>query len=145
MNRIETTIYVEPTAKARPRSAVVHGHVHTYTPKKTRNAEALIEAMIRTQVMELGAFEEGIPLRLEATFYRERPKHLPKRVTMPVSRPDYDNYAKLLTDALEKFVYKNDSQICTALIKKRFGSPPRIELKLECDDIGEVETVEVLR
>ncbi|MBA7577412.1 hypothetical protein ES708_19264 [subsurface metagenome] len=52
---------------------------------------------------------------------------------MPVARPDYDNYAKLLTDALEKFVYKNDSQICTALIKKRFGSPPRIELAIEED------------
>jgi len=138
MNKIKTVIYVEPTPKARPKSTIIHGRVHTYTPAKTRNAQMLIEAMIRTQVMQLGAFEEGIPLRLEATFYRDRPKHLPKRVTMPVSRPDYDNYAKLLTDALEKFVYKNDSQICTALIKKRFGSPPRIELTIE-------EDVEVLR
>ena len=134
MNKIETIIYVEPMAKARPRSTVIAGRVHTYTPKKTRNAEAMIEAMIRTQVMELGAFDEGVPLRLQATFYRERPKSLPKRVTMPVSRPDYDNYAKLLTDALEKFVYKNDSQITTALVRKRFGSPPRIELKLEEDN-----------
>ena len=134
-SKIETTIYVEPTAKARPRSAIIAGRVHTYTPKKTRNAQMMIQAMIRSQVMELGSFEEGVPLRLEVTFYRIRPKHLPKRVTMPVSRPDYDNYAKLLTDALEKFVYRNDSQITTAVIKKRFGSPPRIELKLECDEI----------
>ena len=134
MNRIETTIYVEPTAKARPRYTLIQGRVRTYTPAKTRNAQAMIEAMIRTQVMEHGTFEEGVPLRLEATFYRERPKHLPKRVTMPVARPDYDNYAKLLTDALEKFVYKNDSQICTALIKKRFGSPPRIELTIEVEE-----------
>lgn len=89
--------------------------------------------MIRTQVMAIGTFDDGIPLRLEATFYRERPKFLPKRVTMPVSRPDYDNYAKLLTDALEKFIYKNDSQITTAVIRKRFGSPPRIELKIDID------------
>lgn len=136
MNKIETTIFVEPTAKARPRSAIVAGRVHTYTPKKTRNAEAMIEAMIRSQVMEIGSFDEGVPLRLEVTFYRVRPKHLPKRVTMPVSRPDYDNYAKLLTDALEKFVYKNDSQITTALVRKRFGDPPRIELTLEVDQGG---------
>ena len=135
MNKIETTIYVEPTAKLRPRSRIVGHHVQTYTPAKTRNAEAMIQAMIRSQVMEIGSFEEGVPLRLEVTFYRVRPKHLPKRVTLPVSRPDYDNYAKLLTDALEKFVYKNDSQITTALIRKRFGDPPRIELKLECDEI----------
>ena len=141
MNRIETIIYVEPVAKARPRSTIIAGRVRTYTPAKTRKSEAMIEAMIRTQVMEIGAFEEGVPLRLKATFYRERPKHLPKRVTMPVSRPDYDNYAKLLTDALEKFVYKNDSQITSAYIKKRFGSPPRIELLITEDS----EIAEVLR
>lgn len=134
MNKIQTVIYVEPKAKARPRSTIVQGRVRTYTPEKTRNAAAMIMAMIRTQVMDLGAFEAGVPLRLEATFYRDRPKHLPKRVTMPVSRPDYDNYAKLLTDALEKFIYPNDSQICTALIKKRFGSPPRIELTIEANE-----------
>jgi len=140
MNRIETTIYVEPTPKARPRSRIVPGKaggrpwVQTYTPKKTEDAEADVRAMIRTQVMELGAFEPGVPIRIEATFYREKPKSSPKRVTMPVTRPDYDNYAKLLTDALEKFVYKDDSQICTALIKKRFGSPPRIELAIEVDE-----------
>ena len=133
MSRIKTTIYVEPTAKARPRSTVVGGRVRTYTPAGTKNAEAMIKAMIRTQLMELGSFDEGVPLRLEATFYRERPKHLSKRVTVPVTRPDYDNYAKLLTDALEKFIYKNDSQITTALIRKRFGSPPRIELEIDVD------------
>ena len=130
MNKIQTVIYVEPTAKARSRSTVIAGRAIHYTPAKTRHAEQMIQAMIRTQVMDLGAFEDGVPLRVEATFYRERPKHLPKRVTMPVARPDYDNYAKLLTDALEKFIYPNDSQICTALIKKRFGSPPRIELTI---------------
>ena len=133
MNKIETIIYVEPTPKARPRSTIIDGMIRTYTPKKTRNAEAMILAMIRSQVMDIGAFDEGVPLRLEATFYRERPNHLPKRVTMPVARPDYDNYAKLLTDALEKFVYNNDSQITTALVRKRFGSPPRIELQIEID------------
>jgi len=134
---VQTIIYVEPVAKGRPRSTVIAGHVHSYTPAKTRNAEAMIQAMIRTKARELGRFDAGVPIRLEATFYRERPKHLPKRVTMPVSRPDYDNYAKLLTDALEKFVYANDSQITTALVRKRFvdvGGPPRIELKLEVDE-----------
>ena len=136
MAKIETTIYVIPTAKGRPKSTVVHGHVKTYTPAKTRRAEADIMAMMRMQVMELGNFGADVPLRIEATFYRERPKYLPKRVTMPVSRPDYDNYIKLLTDALEKYIYRNDSQICTALIKKRFGDPPRIELSIEVDENG---------
>ncbi len=136
MDRIETIIYVEPVAKGRPRSRIFSGHIQTYTPAKTRHAEQMIEAMIRTQVMNIGAFAGDVPLRIEATFYRLRPKHLAKKVTMPIARPDLDNYTKLLTDALEKFVYRNDSLICTALIKKRFGNPPRIELILELDPDG---------
>ena len=134
MTKIKTTIYVIPTAKGRTRSTIVHGHVKTYTPAKTRRAESDIMAMIRTHVMEFDSFGADVPLRIEATFYRERPKYLPKRVTMPVKRPDWDNYAKLLQDSLEKYIYKNDSQICTALIKKRFGDPPRIELLIEVDE-----------
>lgn len=80
--------------------------------------------------MRVGHFEAGAPLRLEATFFRARPKHLPKKVTMPVSRPDVDNYTKLLTDALNKFVFPDDNQITSLYVKKRFGSPPRIELEI---------------
>ncbi len=127
--KIETTILVEPTPKARPRFGITKtGKRYTYSTQKTAHSEA----MIRESVMRLGKyFPAGTPVRLEATFYRNRPKSLAKRVKLPVSRPDWDNYAKLLMDSLEKFVYANDSQITTALIKKRFGSPPRIELKLE--------------
>lgn len=126
---IRATIYVEPTPKGRPRVAVKGGRTFIYTPHKTVRAES----MIRESLIDKGAFGEGIPLRLEATFYRPRPKSLPKRVTMPVSRPDWDNYAKLLTDALEKYLYPSDAQITTCLIRKRFGTPPRIELVLGDD------------
>lgn len=128
---IETTIMVEPVPKARSRAMISKsGKRYSYTPAKTAHAENLI----RDRVIELGkCFEVGVPIKLQATFYREKPKSLSKKVAFPVSRPDWDNYAKLLTDALEKFVYKNDSQITTATIKKRFGSPPRIELFLDDD------------
>ena len=136
---IQTTIYVEPTAKGRPRVTIIGGHAHAYTPAKTRNAEAMIQAMIRNQMLNMEkteTFGPGVPLRLEATFYRDRPKHLPKRVTMPISRPDVENYAKTLLDALNKFVFPDDSQICTLLVRKRFveaGGVTKIELKLEVD------------
>jgi len=130
---MKTTIYVEPVGKARPRSTVRKGRVITYTPQKTAHAENLI----RDKTMGLGRyFERGTPLELTAVFFRDRPKSTKKDVRLPVTRPDWDNYGKLLTDALEKFVYANDSQITTALIKKRFGSPPRIELEIE-EDVDE--------
>jgi len=131
--KIEATILIVPIGKARARHAVKGGRVMTYTPAKTRLAEAVIQTQIRQEVLKHGVFGGAQAIKLIATFYRPRPKHLPKRVTMPVTRPDWDNYGKLVSDALEKFVYDNDSQITTAIIKKRFGSPPRIELLLEED------------
>lgn len=127
---IQTTIYMEPVAKGRARVTVRGGHAIAYTPQKT----VVAEQFIRYHVMDLKqSYNAGVPLRLEATFYRRRPKHLAKKVTMPVQRPDWDNYAKLLMDALEKYAYHDDAQITTALIRKRFGEPPRIELKITKD------------
>ena len=120
--RIKTTILVEPRGKERSRLVrTPQGKVVSYTPAKTAHTENLI----RDKVTELGQYFEGsTPVKLEAIFYRQRPKYLPKKVTLPISRPDWDNYGKLVSDALEKYVYRNDSQITTAIIKKRFGEPP---------------------
>jgi len=137
MKSIEVTILVEPTAKGRPRLTTVNGHARAYTPQKTVKAEAMIMADIRHEVMAHGRFEAGIPLRLEATFYRERPKHLPKRITMPMTRPDCDNYAKLLLDALNGYAFPDDSQLTSVKFKKRFCQPgqvPRIELRISEDE-----------
>ena len=128
--KIEETIFVEPIPKGRPKTAVKGGRVFVYTPAKTVHAESLI----RQALLDKGFFGEGIPLRLEATFYRQRPKTLPKRVRLPVKAPDLDNYLKILEDAMEKFIFYNDAQIVELHVKKCFGSPPRIELKIT-DDI----------
>lgn len=130
MKVIETTIFVCPTPKGRARSRVVGKHVMTYTPSKTRKAEDMIAAMIRSQIMQSGRFEAGVALRLSATFYIDKPKSTSKKVLMPVKRPDLDNYGKLLSDALNKFVWPDDSQIVTLNLRKRFGSPPRIDIRI---------------
>jgi Holliday junction resolvase RusA-like endonuclease len=137
--KIHTTIYVVPTAKGRPNSRIAHkggkSFVQVYTPPKTQDAEAMIKAMIRTQVMKLGKFEAGVPIRLEVTFFLEKPKSTTKKVLLPVKRPDSKNLLALLEDALNKYVWADDAQITTHVVRKRFGSPPRIELWLEEDAV----------
>jgi len=128
---IKVTILMQPVAKARPRTVQHGGKTMTYTPAKSAHAENLI----RDKVMELEMYyPKPAALMLEATFYRAEPKKLPKGVTKPITRPDWDNYAKGLTDALNGFAFEDDSQITTAVIKKRFGYPPRIELTIIEDE-----------
>lgn len=135
--RIETTILVEPLGKARPRhKQLKDGRIIDYIPEPTLTAQGLIQHHIRQIVLSKGHFPDNVPIRLEATFFRRRPKSTPKRVELPTTKPDWDNLGKLVSDALTHFVYSNDSHITTAIIKKRFadiGTTPRIELILEED------------
>lgn len=133
---MKLTIYMEPVGKARARTVTTKKGVHvSFTPDKTAHAENIIRehAILLEKI-----FPPGQPLFIEATFYRSRPKSLKKSVQLPVSKPDIDNYFKLVTDALEKFLYDNDSQITTAHIRKRFvrpGERPRIELTIFEDKV----------
>ena len=130
MKELTVVINVVPTPKGRPQVSTFGGHAQVYTPAKTRNAENVISYAIRQQVMAQGVFDAGVPLSLFAVFYIDKPKSASKKVTMPVKRPDLDNYVKLLLDALNKYVIPDDSQIVNIDIRKRFGSPPRIELRV---------------
>ncbi len=60
------------------------------------------------------------PVRVEITLY-----HGTKRVS------DWDNFHKLSMDALTDIVWKDDSQIVEAHVKKRYDkSNPRIEIEV---------------
>ena len=132
--RIETTIMVDPTPKARARHTVVAGHVRSYTPAKTASAETQILYHLRQQLAGAFQFDKGVPLRLTVTFFRARPKAAPKRVTMPVTRPDLDNYVKLILDAISGYACADDAQVTTIVARKRFTTEqPRIYLLLEED------------
>jgi len=137
MKSFEITIFVEPVPKGRARVAVINGYAHGFTPKKTKDAETEIINAIREQVGDSEVFAKGVPLRLSTTFYRTRPKHLAKGITMPVSKPDVDNYGKLLLDALNHCLLADDSQITSLVLKKRYveqGKQPRIDLSVREDD-----------
>ena len=129
MKHLEAIIYVSPTPKGRPRVTVIGGHAYAYSPRRTATAQADIKAAIRREVMAQGCFEDSTtPLVVLVTFYRARPEHLPKKVLYPVTKPDGNNYESLLFDALNGFVWPDDKQVVDCHWRKRFGSPPRIEL-----------------
>jgi Holliday junction resolvase RusA-like endonuclease len=141
---INVIIMVEPVAKGRARITTFGGHARTYTPAKTRNSEAEVRISIRENLkhhlqwdIEAGTyFPAKMPLRMEAMFVILRPPSIPKKRVLPTSRPDVDNYLKLLLDALNKFIMPDDSQLTSVIIKKRYGLMPAIHLKIEEDKGG---------
>lgn len=125
---IQFVVYGLPIGKARPKFArLPNGSVRTYTPKKTGSWED----NIRLQALEHRPAQllDG-PLAARITFYLPRPKSAPRRVTMPATKPDLDNLAKAVFDALEGIIYINDSRFVRKDLAKKFGDPPRVEVEI---------------
>lgn len=113
----------KPLGKSRPR---VTRRGITYTPKSTAKREKFIRMLFAN------AYHHSAPLAcpLEAVITAVYP--IPKSVTKtrradmmagrisPVIRPDVDNVAKLVLDALNTIAYVDDSQIVKLIISKRY-------------------------
>lgn len=123
---IRFVVYGRPVPKARPRVVRRGDRVTTYTPKST----AAWEDMIRYQALEHRPprLLDG-PIAVRATFYLARPKS--RRGMWADRKPDWDNLAKAVTDALEGLFWANDSRLVDVQVRKMYGDPPRVEIEVE--------------
>lgn len=106
MSEFILTIPGEPTAKGRPR--VFHGH--GVTPKRTMLAENRISELFTTEYPDATPFTGHVTIY--CVFWMSRQ-----------GRPDWDNLAKLATDALNGLAYKDDAQIVDAHVTKIMPDP----------------------
>ena len=131
--RVEFVIKGRPVAKERVR-VVKYGNA--YTPKKTRDYERLVKQVYELQVGEdLGESA----LLVEIDFYFAIPKSYTKKRRMAIERgeevytkrPDLDNLAKTITDALNGIAYKDDSQIIEMNLKKHYSPEDKVVVAIE--------------
>jgi Holliday junction resolvase RusA-like endonuclease len=133
---IRIVISEEPVAKARSRVVFNNGKIHSFTPAKTKDAQDLIR--LRCMRHQEQCFGEHIPVKLTVVFYRTKSKWLPRKEELPFRKPDLDNMGKLVQDALNGILYKDDAQICSLSFKKRWTDRPEgyITIRLESDSIA---------
>ena len=122
----------EPVGKGRPRFDMRSGHA--YTPAKTRTYEELVRWSYRG-----GPFFTGA-VRMKVTAYLKVPQHLTQarlasieNGETPTKKPDADNILKAVADALNGLAYKDDSQITTVTVYKRWSVDPRVDVQIEND------------
>ena len=117
MAEIKFKIIGKPIPKGRPRFFRAGAHVGTYTPTKTRKWEEFV----RFQAVQYRPKKlwEG-PISMALTFMMPRPKSLPKKVVYHIKKPDLDNLAKSIKDALQGIIYKTDSQIIILNLEKKY-------------------------
>lgn len=128
----------EPQGKGRPRFT---RSGHTYTPDKTTAYEGIVRYLYTQQCD--GMFPKDCPLvvTIEAVFATPKSDSVRKRqeklcgLLRPTKKPDTDNLAKIICDALNGVVYYDDAQITTLHVIKRYGVEPCVKVWISKEDI----------
>ena len=121
MSEISFVIPGQPKGKARPR-VTRNG---TYTPKATREFEALIRSCYAKNCGSF-SFPPGVPLCATIHAYFAIPKSYSKkqreaRVFHPhPKKPDADNIAKAVLDSLNGLAFSDDGAIAHLIIRKLY-------------------------
>ncbi len=133
---IAFTIPGAPQGKARARTC---RNGHTYTPDNT----VLYENLVKTELLrQCGrprlSVDDRPALSMEIVAVYPVPASYSKhrRVAalagdlLPTKKPDADNVAKIIADALNGLAYIDDAQITDLSVMKRYGEQPEVRVKL---------------
>lgn len=119
----------EPKGKARARVT----RFGTYTPEATVMYENLVKVEYRRQCGDY-RFDDNLPLKLIVLAEFGMPAGMSKAKRLqvadgtlrPTKRPDWDNIGKIVSDALNKIAYRDDSQVVECTVSKHYSDHPKI-------------------
>jgi Holliday junction resolvase RusA-like endonuclease len=130
------TIDGPPHGKGRPRFRRFGNFVSTYTDAKTKSYETLVKEAA-TKAMGSSPPLDG-PVRLDCIVRLPVPKSYPKKRSeaclngseWPTKKPDWDNVAKSVADAMNDIVFVDDTQIVIARIVKIYAAEAGVDVKV---------------
>lgn len=124
--------------KSRPKFSTVHGYAQAIKAKDDVIYENLVKISFQqAKSGDYGLFDKPIKMKIEAFF--DIPKTFSKKKIIeaaegricPQKKPDVDNIAKIICDALNKVAYKDDTQIVELTIIKKYAVEPKVKITLE--------------
>lgn len=123
----------EPKGKARARVT----RFGTYTPEATIMYENLVKTEYRRQCADY-RFSDNQPLSLKVTAEfgipsgtsKTKRAHMMNGSIRPIKRPDWDNIGKIVSDALNKVAYRDDSQVVECLVSKHYSDHPKVSVTI---------------
>ena len=123
---IKFTVYGKPQGKARPRFT---RQGRAYTPKNTVDYEGQIKQAYISAGGTLISDTEPILICITACFKKAKTN----KMDYPTLKPDADNIAKAVCDALNGVAYKDDKQITCLTVDKVWAEDgvERVEIDVE--------------
>lgn len=142
MSEIYFMVEGNPRGKQRPRFA----NGHAYTPRATREYEDEIRRAYQETCRVWGRremFPADVPLAVDVKAYKQMPRSWSKAkkrefyCTPCQSKPDADNIAKAVLDALNGTAYTDDKQVTDIAVCKFWGSDGFVLITIkEAENVG---------
>jgi Holliday junction resolvase RusA-like endonuclease len=137
---LQFVLHIVPVPQKQTRFTCRGKYPHAYDPSKSdlRQLQWMIKAY---------APKEPIPgpVAVTYTFYLPIPKstsrvktgQMDRNMIKHISKPDVDNLAYLVTNAMKGIIYQDDSQIVEKHERKQYGLEPRIVVEIRDLNIEE--------
>lgn len=136
------TVYVfevpgEPVAQGRPRFSRRGGFITAYDPAKSRNYKVAVRLMVQQQMQGKKIIEDGCKATIDifrgipASWSKKKRTEALAGKIRPVTKPDTDNYIKIILDSLNSIVYKDDNLILEITARKWYSDTPKVLVKIE--------------
>lgn len=131
----EFEVQGEIVGKGRPRMNTKTKKI--YTPTKTKAYEYVIRQYFCIKYPRFIVLNNRVKVTIISYF------NIPKSTTKknikemlegnisPTKKPDIDNITKIVLDALNKFAFKDDTQVTKLIAEKRYSKEPRLYIKVE--------------
>jgi len=137
MNGLKLAIGGDAVPWGRPGATTRGGHARLYEKAGPREYKTACR-WTALEAMKGRPLFDG-PLQVTIDIYRMIPKSFSakkrqlaiERRIFPITKPDAENYAKLLLDAMNKTVYVDDARVVALLARKFYAEKPRVDILVE--------------
>jgi len=135
---IVVTIPGKPMGEPRAAHRVVNGFARKFVPKASQEYRAIIQTHVAEAMKQTGAqtFVGPVMVYITALFELPKSKHKkkhPPRLDWCTKKPDTDNIAKIVCDALNGVAWMDDSQVVTLNVAKYMlpqGRPSSLKISI---------------
>lgn len=133
---LDFTVYAKAVGKARPRVTTRFGYAHAYTPAKTREFETLVGLAAKRAMCQRPPVASGQALFVQITVSLVPPLSWSKKRRSEAfgafcsKKPDTDNVAKAILDAMNGIVYEDDAQVVGLIVQKFYAEKDEINIKV---------------
>ena len=135
MRVIRFRVEGDVVAQGRPRLTTVGGHARAYDPAASRDYKHYVR-LVASQHKGEGLMEGPVAVKLvvgrkiPSSWSKRKQDAAQKGEILPTTKPDVDNMAKGVKDALSGVIWRDDAQVVELTVRKVYAPAGYVEVEV---------------